>query len=158
MTTFRRHLLGMTMLAGLAACNPAQTAQVQRLAMEASAITTGFSRTLATMTTVITQAARDKLQGYLDQIKAAADAVASAATTAAAQQPVGQIITSLGGFVSLLPGLGLPDTMRQTITEILAAAQVLVPIMAAAVGLAAAPPVKPAMTEEQALVILNGRR
>ena len=160
MNISRRSLLQSTTALGLvtiAACSPADTATIQKIATEANAIADGFAKAIGAMGASITATVQTQLQTYLADIQTAATAISSAASVAASQTPVGQIMTYVSGFASLIPGLGLPIAVEQVVSEIVTAAEVLVPIMAGVVGLAGASTVPPKMSEAQAIMILTAR-
>ena len=157
MTLSRRGLLvAGTALAALSACTSADSAALQKLRTEANALVSGFGTALAAVTPTVGGALVASLQTYLSDIQTGATAIAAVASTAAAVTPVGQIMTAVSGFASVLPTLALPPTVATTASEIIAAAEVVIPIMAAAVGLAGASAgVAPVLSEPQALAILT---
>ena len=160
--TFSRRTLAKTLpalcllpLIPMVACSTTQEASMARIAQEARAIAQGVTSALAQMSPTLSDTVRAKLTDYLHGIQAAAAAITVAATEAEAQPKVQQIMSYLAAFASAIPGLGLPAAIAQIVANLLAAAQVITPILAANVGLAGAPRIPPAMTEAKAIGILT---
>ena len=92
------------------------------------------------------------LQGYVTDIEAAAKALATAATNVAAQPVVQQVAAAVQAIVTLLAALPLPPDIALAVQ----AAQVLIPIIEAAIGFLTTAPISIVMTPTEARLILAG--
>ena len=154
-----RRAMGFGLAFGLAPflldCTAQQSADVAHVSTDLQAIVTGFTTALGQVGSLISPADQQILATALANLKLAAADVAKAATAAAAQAPVSQAMTYIATFAAGLSGFNLPQTVAVTVGSILAAAQTLIPIIAANVGIAAGTPAAPKMTESQAVAILT---
>lgn len=152
----RRTLLaGATALAAttLAACATG-TPTPATVAQDVTLIATAFTKVLPNFVSIagISSATTATVNQAIVDLQAAAAAVSGADTTVSAQPVVARVEADVGAVIAVLAGLPLPGP----ISTVLEAAAVLLPVIEAAVGIAAAAGTAPGtLTPAQARAALQ---
>jgi hypothetical protein len=142
---------------GLDGCDEPPRPDTQHVAGYIQAIITGLVSALQQVRLLLSDGDRQSLHTLLADLQASHAMLEQAASQAQAQAVVQQILSDLASFLALLPNYGLPPTVGADVAQITAAVQVLIPVIAAAVGLAAVSRVTPKMTEDEAIEVLTRR-
>lgn len=154
----RREMLGLIAAVPLAGCAGSTTTAntiAQQVVSDVGLIATGLQAALPGLTTTagVSATAVSKVSGYVTQLQSLASSVTTSLTTTSAQ-PVIQQIISVVGEIAAVAGPALPPPWGTAIL----AAEVLLPVVASAVGIAmastSAAAAAPAMTPSMARTVL----
>lgn len=154
----RREILGLLAVAPIAGCTASSTTTAntiaQQVVSDVGLIATGLQAALPGLTTTagISATTVSKVGGYVSQLQSLASSVTTSLTTTSAQ-PVIQQVISVIGQIAAVAGPALPPPWGTAIL----AAEVLLPVIASAVGIAMASTsaAAPAMTPSMARTVLS---